>query len=509
MADSWGEPRPPAAAPQLHVEVERKYDVDEETPLPDLTRWPGVASVDAPVVHELEAIHLDTPELALAASGVTLRRRTGGVDAGWTLKLPHGHDRRDELTAPLGAGDEDAPGSLQHLVRAWVRDATLMPVAKLTTHRTSRTLRTGDGSVLAEVSDDLVAAESYVGKGTSQAWREWEVELADAGGPFLEAVEKALLTTGARVAAHPSKFARTLGSSYPQHQAPHRKGPASAVMLDYLRQQVDTIKAMDPAVRDDEPDAVHQLRVAARSLRSALATYRPLIDRGRGDHLRAELKWLAGEVGRARDLEVSRERLHDLIAGEPDGLAPAALSRHVDDALDEQSRQARTAGLAALDGDRYRRLLDEVDDLLASPPLRRRAGRRAAPTVATLVTADLERLRKAVRRSRAADNDAASLHEVRKCAKRLRYSAESAVVVHGKRARKLAVAAERIQDLLGDHQDTVVTRELLRSLARSPSLTPEDAFALGRLHAREERRGADDRAIFVRRWKHFRPKPLH
>ena len=128
--------------------------------------------------------------------------------------------------------------------------------------------------------------------------------------------------------------------------------------------------------------------------------------------------------------------------------------------------------------------------------------------VATLVGADLERLRKAVRRSRTADNDAARLHEVRKCAKRLRYAAESAVVVHGKRARKLAAAAEDIQDLLGDHQDTVVTRELLLRLARDPSLTPEDAFSLGRLHAREEQRGADDRASFVRRWKHFRPKPL-
>jgi hypothetical protein len=85
----------------------------------------------------------------------------------------------------------------------------------------------------------------------------------------------------------------------------HRGGGGAA----YLCEQADAIRATDPRVRQDAPDAVHNMRVACRRMRSTLQSFRSLLDRTRTDGLVPELRWLAGEFGSARDLEVQRERI--------------------------------------------------------------------------------------------------------------------------------------------------------------------------------------------------------
>ena len=119
-----------------HVEVEEKYDTDESTPLPDLAGLPGVAAVAPPEEHELEATYVDTPGLALARAGITLRRRTGGHDAGWHLKLP-GDDGRYEVREPLGDSDEPVPDRLSEVLRVVVRDEPLLPAVTVRTRRTA------------------------------------------------------------------------------------------------------------------------------------------------------------------------------------------------------------------------------------------------------------------------------------------------------------------------------------------------------------------------------------
>jgi inorganic triphosphatase YgiF len=151
--------------------------------------------------------------------------------------------------------------------------------------------------VLAEFSDDLVESEAPLGAGLLQSWREWEIELVDGAADLLEAADALLADAGVTPAHAPSKLARALRPSYPQPEepdlAPKRKGPAGTVLLAYARKQTD-----DPGVRLDEPDAVHQLRVAARRMRSVLATYRKFIDTFTANHLREELKWMAARSGR-------------------------------------------------------------------------------------------------------------------------------------------------------------------------------------------------------------------
>ena len=164
----------------------------------------------------LSATYFDTDDLDLIRHKITLRRRVGGDDEGWHLKLPVRKDTRQELHVPL---DEGATGSVPARLAAQVEDITaghaLRPIAILDTERTTVTVAAPAGGALAEVADDLVTATRF-GETDSEpmTWREIEVEAksADAGGPLLEAIGKTLREAGARPSASGSKLARVLGT---------------------------------------------------------------------------------------------------------------------------------------------------------------------------------------------------------------------------------------------------------------------------------------------------------
>ncbi|MDU0305553.1 CYTH domain-containing protein, partial [Streptomyces sp. PAL114] len=191
-------------------EIERKYESDDSG-LPDLTRVPGVASVRERGITHLDATYHDTADERLAASALTLRRRTGGSDAGWHLKFPVAPGVRDEIRAPLS---DTLPDELAALVRSRVRDRDLLPVVRLRSDRDVRHLLDADGRMLAEVSIDTVHAERLTGAGGTARWTEIEVELADDGDPaFLDKVEKRLRKAGVRPSESASKLARALAET--------------------------------------------------------------------------------------------------------------------------------------------------------------------------------------------------------------------------------------------------------------------------------------------------------
>src|SRR3954451_2312719 len=133
-----------------HLEIERKFDVGEGFALPDLSGVPGVAAVDAPVEHHLEAAYFDTADLRLARGRITLRRRTGGTDGGWHLKLPV-EGARKEVRQPLGRAVKNPPRGLATPVTGILRGAGVNRVATLQTRRVASVLRDADGRALAEV----------------------------------------------------------------------------------------------------------------------------------------------------------------------------------------------------------------------------------------------------------------------------------------------------------------------------------------------------------------------
>jgi CHAD domain-containing protein len=488
--------------PTEQLEIETKYDVDERASLPALRDLPGVARVARPVKLELEAVYFDTAGLDLAANKVILRRRTGGEDDGWHVKFPQSNGERLEVHHPLGRAVRKVPVAVVRSVRVHVRDQELVPVVTLNTKRVVHRLLDKDGEVLAELADDRVTAT--VEGGEPESWREWEVELVNGDHALLEAAGEVLRSAGAQPAEGPSKLARALGDRVPPPDSLElpNKPRTSDVFRAYAGAQVQAIRERDPEVRRDVPDSIHKFRVATRRLRSALATYRPVVDRAAGDEIREELKWLAGELGVARDAEVQREHFAEEVAEQPVELVMGRVAGRIDDHLRAVYKDGRAGALAALESERYFRLLETLDELIAKPPLTD-DDRKAGKQLPDLLDHDRRRLRKAVRRAESAETSGEQdheLHEVRKAAKRLRYAAESAVPVLGDDAASLAARAEEVQEVLGEHQDSVVSRDLLRQLAVEVHLEGGNAFTFGRLHAAEELRGIRSRDAFFDLW---------
>src|SRR5580692_7896133 len=126
-----------------HLEIEQKFDVDPGFERPSFGGLAGVSAAD-PVLYHLSATYFDTADGRLAASKITLRRRTGGTDEGWHLKLPAGSGARREVHEPLGSSEQDVPAALAGRVAEVTGGAPLAPIAILNTERTVVTL-TGSG----------------------------------------------------------------------------------------------------------------------------------------------------------------------------------------------------------------------------------------------------------------------------------------------------------------------------------------------------------------------------
>ncbi|MGW2632081.1 CYTH and CHAD domain-containing protein [Streptomyces chattanoogensis] len=492
-------------------EIERKYEATDETELPDLTAVDRVAEVVEQGVAELDATYYDTAGQRLAAAGVTLRRRTGGQDAGWHLKLPVALGIRDEVRLPLS---DTPPPELTALVRSRTLGRELVPVVRLRTRRTVRLLRDADGATLAEVALDAVRAARVDG-GAEVRWREIEVELAGEGDDpgLLDEVGEALAAAGVRPARAASKLERALaetgGEGAPGEPAERSgkksedggkgrekgqgqgKGKATAgdIVLRYLREQVHTITELDPAVRRDLPDSVHQMRVATRRLRSAFRSYTKVLDRAVTRPIGLELQWLAAELGIDRDREVLTARLRDALAELPRTLRLGPVSARLRIWSERRRAGSRREVLTTLDGERYLELLRTLEALLADPPLRRAAALPASEVLVKAVLKDHARLADRIEAALAAPAGAArdeALHSARKAAKRVRYAAEAARPVLGKPAKKFTKRTKRVQQVLGDHQDSVVARAALRELATQAQRAGEGAFTFGLLYGREE-----------------------
>lgn len=492
-----------------HRETERTYDPAPDQALPDLLGVPGVTAVEALPVVELAATYLDTVSLDLLRHGVTLRRREGGDDAGWHLKLARVGDTREELHVPLGAQGEPVPTPLTDLVYGVILGRPLVPLAVLRTARTRTLLRDGV-TVLAEVADDVVTAGTTPPGGLPQvrSWREWEVELVAAGPDLLEEVEEVLLRAGAEVATHPSKLARALGDAAPvlprRPRSPKAGKPAARVLHHYLLDQVAAVQHADLAVRRGEGEGVHDLRVALRRVRSALATWRPLLDREVTDPLREQLRDVGGRLGHVRDDEVVHARLIELLDDEPADLALGDARRVVAEQATLAADQGRRAALDILRGPEHLALLGALQALVAAPPWTARAEETAGDLVRSRLRKEVRRLRERVVEVEAADGPgprAEALHEVRKAAKRLRYAAEAAHPVAGARARRLRRGAASLQRILGEHHDTMATRAALVRLVGRGDLHPGTGFSLGRLHAREEQVALELERAGIERWE--------
>jgi CHAD domain-containing protein len=340
---------------------------------------------------------------------------------------------------------------------------------------------------------------------TVSKWRELEVELTGGDRRLLKAADVLLRRDGLRPAGRSAKLERALAGQLPEPARPPRLTPASPageVVLAYLRDQATTLKSLDPMVRRDEPDSVHQMRVATRRLRSTLRSFKRVI--GRGDHLAAELKWLGGVLGQARDAEVLEGHLQATLRTVPVeqliGPVQARLQIH----FAPVRADARTAVLAALDSPRYFSLLDELDQLIAEPCLGPRGVKRAADVLPREVRRPYRKAGQWMDRAWHAEpgppRDVA-LHQARKAAKRARYAGEAVTPALGRKAERFTRQIKNVQSVLGDHQDTVIARQAERQLGIEAYEAGENPFTFGLLYERESSAARELRAQARQAWK--------
>jgi CHAD domain-containing protein len=433
------------------------------------------------------SMYYDTPDRALAAVGVTLRRRLENGKNLWQLKLP-GRGFRTEVEVP--GGPASPPRKLRQSLLGLAREQKLEEAARLETRRSGVQVRDG-ARELAEIVVDSVSVLDN-GK-VDSTFDEIEVELLDGDSGTLKSLAKELRRRGAHASDGRPKLFRALGLVPREPPEPGPRAPASAYLAHYLSRQRKELLAHDPGVRlAADPEDVHRMRVAARRVRSALATARPILDRDVSEPLRAELKWLGSALGHVRDLDVLLVRMRAEVAALPadDRFAAERLLQ----VLATDRDVAQTQLVEALESDRYLALLDNLAALALELPLN---GRNKSAS--SLAAKEFQRLRQAVAGLPRQASDA-DLHRVRVRAKRARYAAELAESTVGKKASRFIARAKRLQDVIGEHQDAVVASERIQQ-ALGVSRGGRVAFAAGRLVERENERRARGRAAWRKAWR--------
>ncbi|SEL27706.1 CYTH and CHAD domain-containing protein [Streptacidiphilus jiangxiensis] len=455
----------------------------------------------------LDAVYFDTPDHGLLQRGVTLRRRAGGQDQGWHLKIPGEHGGRREFGWPLGAAsNEQVPEGLGNLARAYARGQTLRPVAHLLTHRRRRVWLDADSHPLAEVASDHVAARVLDGHHSGGApaaelstWDETEIELTGGGPGLLEDTARHLAERGIFPAERGIKLARALHcAGLDTRPAPPADlagaGKTARAVVAALRQLTDHLTSLDPAVRLDEEDAVHQMRVTARRLRSLLRACERLWDGHRADDLAADLRWLGHQLGAYREPEALRARLTAQARELPTDCTPGEAERKLRKFLGRRCRHAHRVLVAAMSSRRYYTLLDRLESFVADPPLaagQHPGSARAARILRRERRRARRRLRMALGLPPGQRRDQA-LHRARKAAKRTRYVAESLQPILGPEAKHQQSRHQEIHKRLGRHQDARSAEQALADLAHTGGTRPSEAFSLGVLRARQRDSSAAD-----------------
>jgi CHAD domain-containing protein len=300
--------------------------------------------------------------------------------------------------------------------------------------------------------------------------------------------------------------------------SPHRAARASKLVklgnpvrcrrsdptVHQLRGALDTrlraLLAHDPGTRlGDDPEELHQMRVAVRRMRAMLKAARPLLDRRWADDLRAELGWLGRALGPVRDSDVLIERLRDRATAFGDTSRDAVET--LIEALVTDREIARAEMLDVLGSRRYTALLRRLATAV-SGPLPAGPGRAGAAALVDLVRAEYRRLSKAVQ---AAGQDPPDevLHALRIHGKRLRYTGELAFAAGRKPVRRLVESTVALQDVLGEHQDACVAQRRVRLLldGLGDVVDVGVAFAAGRLVEREELSRVETRQAWLTAWQ--------
>ncbi|WP_020658888.1 CHAD domain-containing protein [Amycolatopsis benzoatilytica] len=314
------------------------------------------------------------------------------------------------------------------------------------------------------------------GLAISRAGSEWQLDLGDGRGcrveaPGLEQVPHELSRL-VRAYSRDLELVPMPGPADGRTGAAGYPGTARETVLGYLERQVEALARADLAVRMEEPEGVHDLRVAARRIRATLRTFSPVLGGRLAGRFGSALRWLGAGVGRARDTEVQRGRLFAALGKLPPDAAADQVRASAEQVFTTLAEEAAAECAVVLDSPRYLQLLNALDVLLvvlreqgpgAQGKRARKPARKTLPKLVWKVVAEADARVGAV--SAQSGPDAA--HAVRKSVKRLRYAVEAAAPALPVDSEQVLKSLRDLQDLLGEYQDAVVAQSKIQLLADS------------------------------------------
>ncbi|HET6758876.1 MAG TPA: CYTH and CHAD domain-containing protein [Propionibacteriaceae bacterium] len=471
-------------------EQEDKFEVDSDWVMPQITDLvPDGGRLDQQV-RELDSTYFDTPGAALRVFGITLRRRVGGSETGWQLKVPSG-TARTELQS--GSRAKTLPPALAKGVEGLLAGESLDSVAAIMTTRTAYRVLNADGELMFEIADDQVESGPPDGESMLHSWREVEVELGPAGKKKdLKRARKLLEDAGASPSTSRTKLDRALtptsGDGGDGGASRVEPGTVGELVAAYLATQCDVLASNDVGMRTGTPD-VHKTRVAARRLRSTLRIFDDVVDAAPAEELGNELAWYAEMLGQVRDRDILSSRLTKKIDELPPEQVRGPVEAEIKKTLAAEREEAVGGLSKAMRTSRYAHLVQLLRGWRAAPPLTEAAGEEAKTAVKYVEKAK----QKADKRLRKADDDIERLHRARRATQRARYAAE---LVEPADSEMKAVArdAEELQTLLGEHQDATVAANFLATISSDGDGTEGTGFTYGILMANELNRAAQIRA---------------
>jgi triphosphatase len=518
-------------ADAIPVEVEAKLLVPTATDLRAIGRLThlGPYPLRSRGAVRLHSTYLDTPSLTLARHGVALRLRRQGrqweATLKWAGQVEGDVHERPEMTVALPKAPAlpfaPLPGPLHTQLAALVAGRQLSPILISEIHRRlfdvlpASTAATPEP--LAELALDRVRLRAPQDGQPEAAYCEVEIEQREGERRDITSLARLLRDGFNLVPSSASKFGRGLTLLYGAGII--GSGDQRVLAYDTVRDGVRHIVARhlhrlrlhDPGTRTGEdPESLHDMRVATRRLRAAVRVFAGGIPARLQNSMRRELQWLGQLLGPVRDLDVQMAKLESFTAAAPAGFRPAlgCLREYM-----EGERARRRAGmLAGLDTARYFRLLLRLERFADA----RAHGRsRDAASQEPIVIAGQRAIKRAFRRLiKRGDRIQATphpedLHALRIRAKRLRYLLEFLRELTGKPGRRLVKRLTALQDLLGSYHDAVVLADFVRVYVEGAGaqLAPSQLVALGALVAGELRFAEQKRADFEATWRRFaRPR---
>ena len=512
-----------------HEEIEWQLEAVElalvENWLKEHPSAAGLAVVPGPA-RELSDVYYDTEDWRLYRAGYALRvRNTDGQSAQATMKArvpaEGGLRRRREISEPIEGVEnlKGISGPVGDRVRRLAGTADLRPLFEVRTRRRTYALRTetpSSGEIVEDTSgnirqqnseqDAIIVAEIaldeseiFANEGASTHLNRIEVEVGsdaaihDGVGEFVEVLKEALKLRPTRA----SKFRTGLSVTGLSPEVAPDLGlteidatlSCGEVAFAILRRHFAAMLAHEPGVRlGEDPEELHDMRVATRRLRAALKLYLDALPK-RSERYERDLRWVATALGEVRDLDVHLQRLSE------ESSRNGEVLEEVVTLLRERRVEARRRMLEALDSNRYERLLASFSATL-------RRGRSPSPTAPILEAApELVRNRyKKVRKvanTLSEDSPPEHFHDLRKKGKRLRYALEPLQEIYGKPSKKMVKLLKNMQDDLGDHQDLIVAAGLMEELGGATDRPPQDAFTMGSMAERYGREASEIRGGFL------------